>query len=64
MQTIHTSQGKPYCLRIAAAPDNCHRSPCKDIGNLMFAYQCDLPQDTLVTQQKIFLRQNMSLFQQ
>jgi hypothetical protein len=61
IQNIRMPNGKPYCLRIAAA--NCP-SACTDKRNLMFPYQClDVNQDSLVNQQKNFIRQNLSLFQ-
>jgi len=57
---VRVVAGKPYCLRIAVT--GCP-SYCKDRTNLMFPYQCNEPQDSLVNQQKIFIRQNLSLFQ-
>lgn len=58
---IRTPAGKPYCLRVAA--DQCPGS-CGDITNLMFPYSCgSFIQETLGADQRIFIRENASLFQ-
>jgi hypothetical protein len=59
---VRMPEGKHYCLRVAAA--EC-RTDCADHTNLMYPYQCQAPivQDSLVPQQKTFVRRNLELFQ-
>jgi hypothetical protein len=61
IRSVRMPEGKHYCLRVAAA--EC-RTDCADHTNLMYPYQCQAPivQDSLVPQQKTFVRRNLELF--
>lgn len=52
--------GRPYCLRVAGTSITCG---CDDRNNLMYPYQCQVTQETLGSDQQVFLRRNLRLYQ-